>query len=362
MCSVVTCIFSVINLRSQTMKCGSPVTPYKESEVMRVLGSCIARRLRKGSFRVTFFFLVRQLKFCPRLFHHSIMSSILLSDAERAYIAHGVQAGVRCDGRAHVDYRQLELELDVVSNTNGSSRVRLGSSDVLVGVKVEMGTPKPDSPSEGYVEFFVSCSANATLEFDGRGGDELATMITNSLYCAFNNPSCLPRQTVCIVPGKHCWILYVDVLILEYGGNMLDTASLAVKAALRNTRIPTVEVAKNEEGIQEVELSDDPFDCMQLDTRNVPCFVTLNKIGKQFVVDATPEEEACCLAKLLLALRSDGTLTAFLKEGTSSLDPESIFEMVQVGQRVGKEMHFALDDSLTNQENVSCKDRIGFLG
>uniref|UniRef100_UPI00358E54C8 exosome complex component RRP42-like n=1 Tax=Myxine glutinosa TaxID=7769 RepID=UPI00358E54C8 len=135
-----------------------------------------------------------------------------------------------------------------------------------------------------------------------------------------------------------------------------------IKDLFSGCTIQEVEVAKNEEGIQEVELSDDPFDCMQLDTRNVPCFVTLNKIGKQFVVDATPEEEACCLAKLLLALRSDGTLTAFLKEGTSSLVPGSIFEMVQVGQRVGKEMHFALDNSSTKQENFSCKDRIGFLG
>uniref|UniRef100_A0A8C4NEU0 Ribosomal RNA-processing protein 42 n=1 Tax=Eptatretus burgeri TaxID=7764 RepID=A0A8C4NEU0_EPTBU len=225
-----------------------------------------------------------------------------------------------------------------------------------------MGAPKLDSPSEGCVEFFVNCSANASLKFEGRGGDELATMITNALHRAFNNSSCVPRQNMCIVPGQHCWILYVDVLILEYGGNMLDTASLAVKAALHDTRIPKVEVSKNEEGISEIELSDNPFDCTQLDTTNVPCFVTLNKIGKQFVVDATPEEEACCLAKLLLALRSDGTLTAFLKEGTSSLDPESIFEMVQVGQRVGKEMHFALDDSLTKQENLTCKDKIGFLG
>ena len=31
------------------------------------------------------------------------------------------------------------------------------------------------------------------------------------------------------------WILYVDILILEVGGNLYDTVSIAVKAALHST-------------------------------------------------------------------------------------------------------------------------------
>lgn len=30
-----------------------------------------------------------------------------------------------------------------------------GHTDILVGVKAEMGTPKLEKPSEGYLEFFV---------------------------------------------------------------------------------------------------------------------------------------------------------------------------------------------------------------
>ena len=42
-----------------------------------------------------------------------------------------------------------------MEQVNGSARVRLGNSDILVGVKLEIDTPFPDRPYEGKLEFFV---------------------------------------------------------------------------------------------------------------------------------------------------------------------------------------------------------------
>lgn len=42
-----------------------------------------------------------------------------------------------------------------MEQVNGSARVRLGNSDILVGVKMEIDTPFPDRPFEGKIEFFV---------------------------------------------------------------------------------------------------------------------------------------------------------------------------------------------------------------
>lgn len=39
--------------------------------------------------------------------------------------------------------------------THGSSRLRIGNTDILVGVKVELDTPHADKPKEGKLEFFV---------------------------------------------------------------------------------------------------------------------------------------------------------------------------------------------------------------
>lgn len=49
----------------------------------------------------------------------------------------------------------MELECDIVSTANGSARLRLANSDILVGVKTEIDTPYPNSPNQGKIEFFV---------------------------------------------------------------------------------------------------------------------------------------------------------------------------------------------------------------
>ncbi|NXN95196.1 EXOS7 protein, partial [Rhinopomastus cyanomelas] len=291
------------------------------------------------------------------------MASVVLSEAEKLYIVHGVQEDLRVDGRGCEDYRCAEVETDVVSNTSGSARVKLGHTDILVGIKAEMGTPKLEKPDEGYLEFFVDCSANATPEFEGRGGEELGTEIANTLYRVFSNESTIDLKSLCINPREHCWVLYIDVLLLECGGNLFDTISIAVKAALFNTRIPKVRVLEDEEGCKEIELSDDPYDCIRLDVGEVPCIVTLSKIGHRHVVDATLEEEACSLASLLVSVTSKGALTSMKKVGKGSLDPESIFEMMETGKKVGKALHIALQKTLDEEESLgTSRQKVGFLG
>ncbi|KAK2492699.1 hypothetical protein MC885_012125 [Smutsia gigantea] len=305
------------------------------------------------------------------------MASVTLSEAEKVYIVHGIQEDLRVDGRGCEDYRCIEVETEVVSNTSGSARVKLvstvatvdtqaekwGHTDILVGVKAEMGTPKLEKPNEGYLEFFVDCSANATPEFEGRGGDDLGMEIANTLSRIFNNKSSVDLKALCISPREHCWILYVDVLLLECGGNLFDAISIAVKAALFSTRIPRVRVLEDEEGSKDIELSDDPYDCVRLSVENVPCIVTLCKIGYRHVVDATLQEEACSLASLLVSVTSMGVVTCMRKVGKGSLDPESIFEMMETGKRVGKVLHASLQSVLHKEESLGPKrQKVGFLG
>uniref|UniRef100_A0A3B3VRJ0 Ribosomal RNA-processing protein 42 n=1 Tax=Poecilia latipinna TaxID=48699 RepID=A0A3B3VRJ0_9TELE len=258
------------------------------------------------------------------------MATVQVSEAEKVYILHGIRDDLRVDGRGCEDYRHMEVETDVVSNTDGSAKVTL------------IGKPRPMVANEGYLEFFVDCSANATPEFEGRGGEELGTELSNTLYKVFNNQHSLDLKSLCISPGEHCWVLYVDVLLLQCDGNLYDAISVAIKAALFNTKIPRVHISSVEEGGKEIELSDDPYDCMRLDVENVPCIVTLCKIGHRHVVDATLQDR---------------------KVGRGSLDPESICEMIETGKRVGKALHPPLMKLLQQEESLGKKrQKVGFLG
>ena len=41
-------------------------------------------------------------------------------------------------------------------------------------------------------------------------------------------------------------------------------------------------VTSGESGLTELELSDDPYDCLRIDVTNAPCIVTLNKVKLAF--------------------------------------------------------------------------------
>ncbi|XP_023947388.2 exosome complex component RRP42 isoform X1 [Bicyclus anynana] len=230
------------------------------------------------------------------------MAGILLSHTEKVYITHGVKNEYRSDGRSNIDYRPMELETDVVSHASGSARLRLANTDILVGVKTEIDVPKPDKPGLGKIEFFVDCSANATPEFEGRGGEQLANSISNIMLRAYQSAQAFNLKQLCIFEGKQCWKLYIDILILECGGNLCDAVSLAVKAALFNTRIPFVKAALMDGGNVDLQLSDDPFDSKWLDVGSAPLLVTLCRIGEKCVVDPTAEEESCSLVSLIVGV------------------------------------------------------------
>lgn len=260
------------------------------------------------------------------------MSGVLISEAEKTFIIHGIQENLRCDGRSCLEYQYIEVETGIISNCSGSSHVRLANTDVLVGIKSELDAPDPCSADRGRIEFFVDCTANADPEFEGRGGEDIATEISSALAQAYRSPRCLDLKSLAVVPGQQVWVLYVDILILECGGSMVDAVSVAVKAALYDLKIPKVTVTRDENGDPEIEVSDDPFDVEKLSIANVPCFITLSKVGQQFVLDATREEQACAVGSLAMAVTANGKIVTLFKGGTGSLHPENIMDVIEASE------------------------------
>ncbi|KAK3732056.1 hypothetical protein RRG08_026443 [Elysia crispata] len=287
------------------------------------------------------------------------MTDAELSEAEKTFILHSVQDNFREDGRGNEDFRHMEVETGLISNTNGSARVRLANTDVLVGVKVQLTAVDPEKPEVGRLDFFIDCSANATPAFEGRGGEDLGSEISAMLTRAYSCPSAVDFHSLCVLPGQQCWLLYVDVLLLECGGNLFDAVSIAVKAALFNLKIPNVTMTKDEGGV-ELDLSDDPFDFKRLNVAGAPVVVTVNKIGHKHVVDASEKEEECTLARIILGVTEKGTITSMRKEGSGSLDSDSISEMMESARKVGMELNKILLKALEEEEKQGAKT-VGFL-
>ncbi|KAJ8919845.1 hypothetical protein NQ315_006374 [Exocentrus adspersus] len=280
-----------------------------------------------------------------------------LCEAEKTFVLHGVEENFRVDGREREDYRPMELETDIVSHAFGSARLRLANTDVLVAVKIEVDAPFPERPYEGKLDFFVDCSANATPDFEGRGGEELAVQISNALSSAYRSPNVFDLRKLCILKGKKCWKLYVDILLLECGGNLFDAVSLAVKAALWNTQVPLVKQVDIDGNNINLDVSDSLSDCQRMDVEKAPIMVTVCKIGERCVVDPNAAEEKCSVGSVVVAV-AGRKISTVLQTGTGSLHPVTLLECLTLGVKIAQRLDTALWDTL---RQIKPNQDVGFL-
>ncbi|XP_014229054.1 exosome complex exonuclease RRP42 [Trichogramma pretiosum] len=285
---------------------------------------------------------------------------VSLSLPEKTFILHGIDVNFRNDGRSRLDCRPIELQTKIMDQVNGSAKLKIDDTEILVGVKVEEDTPDENTPSEGKLEFFVDCSANANPIFEGKGGDELAKEISDALALAYKDVFDLTE--LCILPSKKCWKLYVDVLILACGGNLFDAVAAAVKAALYSTEIPQVKDAAVDGVEADIFVSDDIFNSVKLDVKNAPLLISLCKIGDNYVVDPTPEEEVCSSATVVVAVMPNGRTSGGLKTGYGSLMVETWRKAIQIAKKVGVQLNNEIMKALEEEEKLGPNRALfGFL-
>ena len=70
--------------------------------------------------------------------------SLLRQELERL-----AESDQRIDGRGRWDRRDVQLEVDILYNAEGSAKVTWGDTVVYAGVKFELRTPWPDRPTQG---------------------------------------------------------------------------------------------------------------------------------------------------------------------------------------------------------------------
>ncbi|KAL1915816.1 uncharacterized protein VTP21DRAFT_6204 [Calcarisporiella thermophila] len=269
------------------------------------------------------------------------------------------------DGRRRLDARQVVIETGVVSQTSGSARCRVtGGTDVLVGIKCEIGNIEAEDSDRGRVVCNVECSPSASQQYEGKGADEINNELTQIMNRFLGgSQSGIDLVKLCIVPGQHCWVINIDAMILDYGGNAVDALFIATRAALFNTRIPKTVVQDVGDGQVEFEVLDDVEQADRLEgMENIPLCVTVNRLGLKYIIDATPYEELCTEARLHIAVNPAGELCGVQKGGDGGIQPDLFREMVQTARTLGQAMIKKLDQRLKEEEeDVTAKREKGVM-
>src|SRR3989344_6232583 len=82
------------------------------------------------------------------------------------YISQLLEHHKRIDNRKLDEYREITLETGISKNAEGSARCKLGDTEVVVGVKMDVGAPYPDSPDEGSIIVTAELSPMASPDFE----------------------------------------------------------------------------------------------------------------------------------------------------------------------------------------------------
>ncbi len=257
------------------------------------------------------------------------MTSTMASKVRQRRVAQLISGGKRLDGRELTDYREVKVESGFIERAEGSARVRLGKTEVLVGVKIETGEPFPDTPNEGVLTVNAELVPLASPSFEPGPPDENSIELARVVDRGIRESKAIAVEELCIEPGKKVFIIFVDVYVLNHDGNLIDASCLAALAALLNTKMFNYEI---KDGEVKIKPGYNP-----LSIRNYPIAVTVAKINDKLVVDPWLEEEQVMDARLTMTIEKDGNICAIQKGGYGYFTPDQVIEVSKIVRQKAEE-------------------------
>ncbi len=76
------------------------------------------------------------------------------------------EKGTRDDGRKPDEFRNIEIQTGIIEKAEGSALVKMGATQILVGIKMDVKTPFPDTPNEGVLMAGAELSPIASPLFE----------------------------------------------------------------------------------------------------------------------------------------------------------------------------------------------------
>jgi exosome complex component RRP42 len=233
----------------------------------------------------------------------------------------------RQDGRAMDEYRKIEVVPDYVPNSPGSALVRIGATQVLAGVSLNVGAPFPDQPETGVFMTGAELVPLASPTFEAGPPSQASIEVARVVDRGIRESKAIDFEKLCITPKEKVWMVMLDLHVLDYDGNLFDAGELASIIALHRARLPKYEDDKVVRGEYQGKLP--------ISKKPVSC--TFAKIADQLMLDPILDEEKSADARLTLATFEDGFCAA-QKGGTGSFTQEELDAMLDLALSKGKDL------------------------
>eukprot|EP01071_Lankesteria_metandrocarpae_P007937 Lankesteria_metandrocarpae@DN4824_c0_g1_i2.p2 len=153
---------------------------------------------------------------------------VKISPAEKRFLADGVHQDFRLDGRSCLGFRPVSIATHVIPSATASCRLCAMETDIIAAIKFGISTPPESNPDEGDVVMHIDCASQNASQLGDISENHLSRVIES--LCL--NREAFSRKQLCIAPAVYCWKLFVDVMVLNSAGNLVDAIALAIRVAM----------------------------------------------------------------------------------------------------------------------------------
>jgi len=253
-----------------------------------------------------------------------------LSSIKKDYLYRLAKEGKRPDGRAPTEYRPISIERNVVNMAEGSAKVNIGNTTVLAGIKMLIGEPYPDTPDRGAMATAVELIPLASPDFESGPPREKAIELARVVDRGIRESETIDMAKLCIEPEEKVWIVFIEVHVLDYDGNLFDVCSLAASAALGSTMVPNERHGLGEDA--PLPMDDPPISC------------TFAKYSNTTVVDPSLDEDEVAEARYTVAIDKQGDLRAMQKGLSGSFTLEEIKNNIATAREIAPTIRKLLEE------------------
>ena len=260
------------------------------------------------------------------------MGGEILSEIKKDYILSKLRDGERIDGRRFDEYRTIKIETGVIPRAEGSALVKIGNTQVLVGIKMQIGEPYPDTPDKGIMITNAELVPLASPTFEPGPPNENAIELARVVDRGIRESEAIALNKLCIEEGEKVWLVFIDIHVLDDDGNLVDASALAAISALWTTTVPA----------EKFEVGED----YSLPMQDMPIAVTSLIVNNRILVDPSRDELSVGENLVTMTSNKDESIVAIQKSGGFILAEDKFYELVDLSIKKGKEIRKIIVDKI----------------
>lgn len=247
-----------------------------------------------------------------------------------------LKQGKRFDGREIDEYRDISIETGISKNAEGSAKIKIGNTEVIVGIKMDVTEPYPDSPNKGNLMVTSELLPLSSSRYESGPPTIESIELARIIDRMVRESKVIELEKLCIKEGEKVWNVIIDIYAINADGNLLDASGIGAIVALKNAKIPKYD--KKTDKVVSGEWTEEKIPLK----KELPISITVYKIDGGLIVDPSLEEEDVSEARVTVGI-ADKTIHSLQKGNSEAFTVEEFEKVIELAEKVWKKLSLKIE-------------------